>query len=139
MGRLSDSLELGEIVPALDGTYEVAMRDGSRVQCRPVMELLRERLAEYTPERVQEITGIHPGVQRALAERLASSKRTLIYATWGSNKAYHADLMQRAMILLSALRGQQGKAGSGVRFAAWLPFEGAMALIPGAVQSPRGG
>jgi DMSO reductase family type II enzyme molybdopterin subunit len=135
MGRWSDSIELGEIVPALDGTYEVALRDGSRVQCRPVMELLRERLAEYTPERVKEITGIHSGVQRALAERLASSKRTLIYATWGSNKAYHADLMQRAMILLSALRGQQGKAGSGVRFAAWLPFEGAMALIPGAEPS----
>jgi complex iron-sulfur molybdoenzyme family reductase subunit alpha len=96
------------------------------------MDLLRERLADYTPDRVQQITGIAPGVQRALSNRLARSKRTLIYATWGSNKAYHSDLMQRAMILLSALRGQQGKAGGGVRFAAWLPFEGAMALLPGA-------
>jgi DMSO reductase family type II enzyme molybdopterin subunit len=133
MGRFSDSIELGEIVPALAGRFDAALSDDGRsVTCRPVMELLRERLAEYTPERVQQITGIAPGVQQALAKRLARSQRTLIYATWGSNKAYHSDLMQRAMILLSALRGQQGKAGSGVRFAAWLPFEGAMALLPGA-------
>ena len=40
--------------------------------------------------------------------------------------------MQRALILLSALRGQHGRTGSGVRFAAWLPFEGADGLLPSA-------
>jgi len=132
MGRFSDSIDLGEITPALEGSHAVTLRDGRSVRCRPVMVSLRERLAEYTPDHVQKITGIHPSVQRALAEQLARSKRTLIYASWGSNKAYHSDLMQRAMILLSALRGQQGKPGSGVRFAAWLPFEGGAALLPGA-------
>ncbi len=135
MGRFSDSIELGDVVPAIAGSREVTLHDGKIVSCRPVMELLRERLAEYTPERVYEITGVRPGVQHALAEKLARSERTLIYATWGSNKAYHSDLMQRAMILLSALRGQHGKPGSGVRFAAWIPFEGATALLPGAEPS----
>jgi len=129
-GRFLDSLDLDGLRPALEGRYEVAT-PGGPVAARPVMELLRERLAAYTRDRVEEISGVPPGVQRRLAERLATSRRTLIYASWGSNKQYHADLLQRSLILLSALRGQQGRTGSGVRFAAWLPLEGGQMLIPG--------
>jgi DMSO reductase family type II enzyme molybdopterin subunit len=129
-GRWSDSLDLGELEPALTGRFEVEARAGG-LSVRPVMDLLRDRLAAYTPERVAEITGIAPSLQARLAERLAASQRTLIYASWGSNKSYHADLLHRSLILLSALRGQHGHAGSGVRFAAWLPFEGGDALLPG--------
>jgi len=93
------------------------------------MDLLRERLARYTPEYVTEVTGVGPATQEQLADLLAKSPRTLIYATWGSCKSHHNDLLQRSLILLSALRGQHGRTGSGLRFAAWLPFEGADALI----------
>ena len=72
-----------------------------------------------------QVTGIGPEAQNRLAELFARSQRTLIYATWGSCKSYHSDLLQRALILLSALRGQHGRTGSGLRFAAWIPFEGA--------------
>ncbi|MDB4433354.1 molybdopterin-dependent oxidoreductase, partial [bacterium] len=129
-GRWSDSLELGEIVPALSGTTEVRTTRGA-VRVRPVMERLRERLAAYTPQYVEEVSGIAPAVQERLAEQLARSRRTLIYATWGSCKTYHADLLHRSLILLSALRGQHGRTGSGLRFASWLSFEGGNALIPG--------
>jgi steroid C-25 hydroxylase alpha subunit len=122
-GKWSDSLALGELTPALSGQFAVQTKDG-RVQTRPVMERLRQRVATYTPEYVAQVTGVGLGTQAALAELLATSKRTLIYATWGSCKSYHADLLQRALILLSALRGQHGHTGSGVRFAAWIPFEG---------------
>ncbi len=130
-GRFLDSLDLDGVRPALEGSYEVET-SGGRIAVRPVMEHLRERLAHYTPQRVEEISGVPPGVQRRLAQRLATSPRTLIYASWGSNKQYHADLLQRSLILLSALRGQQGRTGGGVRFAAWLPLEGGQKLIPGA-------
>jgi DMSO reductase family type II enzyme molybdopterin subunit len=129
-GRFFDSLALGDLRPALAGRFEIAV-GGDPVAVRPAMEHLRERLAEYTPERVAEITGVAPRLQARLAERLAASPRTLIYASWGSNKQYHADLLQRSLILLSALRGQHGRAGGGVRFAAWLPMEGGSKLIPG--------
>lgn len=133
-GQRSDSIALGALRPALAGRYEVRTLRGN-VTVRPVLERLRERLAPYTPEHVTRITGVGPSVQAALTDHLAQSGRTLIYASWGSNKGYHADLLQRSLILLSALRGQHGRAGSGVRFAAWLPLEGANALLPGSQPS----
>jgi nitrate reductase alpha subunit len=123
MGQGSDSLDLAGVVPALAGSFEAETLQG-RVRVRPVMERLRERLEAYTPEHVRELTGIGVGTQERLLEILATSKRTLIYATWGSNRGYHSDLLHRGMILISALRGQQGRTGSGVRFAAWLGFDG---------------
>jgi DMSO reductase family type II enzyme molybdopterin subunit len=133
-GRRHDSLALGDLQPALSGRYEVNTQRGI-VHVRPVMERLRERLATYTPEYVREVTGVGPRTQERLAQQLARSQHTLIYASWGSNKNYHADLLHRSLILLSALRGQQGRAGGGVRFAAWIPFEGLVQLLPGAAPS----
>jgi len=126
-GKWSDSLALGTIVPALTGRFKVGplSQMGEAITVRPVMDRLRERVAPYTPNYVAQITGVGPQTQARLADLLATSPRTLIYATWGSCKSYHADLLQRSLILLSALRGQHGKTGSGVRFAAWIPFEGA--------------
>ena len=133
-GRWSDSIELGEIEPALAGRYAVNTTRGV-VNARPVMERLRERLAAFTPEYVEEVTGVGKGLQDRLAEQLASSRRTLFYPSWGSNKSYHADLLHRSLILLSVLRGQHGRTGGGVRFAAWLILEGAGELVPGAQPS----
>jgi anaerobic selenocysteine-containing dehydrogenase len=130
-GRFSDSLGLGELRPALAGSFEVPTRSGP-ARVRPVMEHLRERLATFTPEYVEKVTGVGRKLQERLADRLAHSQRTLIYPSWGSNRIYHADLLHRGLILLSALRGQQGRPGSGVRFAAWLPFDGGNAFLPGA-------
>jgi DMSO reductase family type II enzyme molybdopterin subunit len=129
-GQWSDSIGLDDRVPALEGRFEVATPNGA-VGVRPVMERLRARLAEYTPGRVEELTGVGRGTQARLIDDLATSRRLLIYPSWGSNKAYHADLLHRSLILISALRGQQGRAGSGVRFAAWLPFSGASDLTGG--------
>jgi len=131
-GKWSDSLALGSLVPALTGSMEVtldASTPPTRVRVRPVMERLRERVAAYTPEYVSQVTGVGPRLQERLADVIGTSPRLLIYATWGSCKSYHADLLQRSLILLSALRGQHGRTGSGVRFAAWIPFEGADALL----------
>jgi DMSO reductase family type II enzyme molybdopterin subunit len=125
-----DSLALGDALPALAGAFEAATRAGP-VRVRPVLERLRERLAAYTPEHVTRVTGVAPGVQERLARILAGAPRVLCYASWGSNKSYHADLLQRSLILLAALRGQQGRTGGGVRFAAWLPFDGGSDLLPG--------
>jgi hypothetical protein len=126
-GQWGDSLELGELVPALEGRFEVTT-PRAVIRARPMLERLRVRLAEYTPERVEELTGVGRGTQARLIEELANSSRILFYPSWGSNKSYHADLLHRSLILISTLRGQQGKPGSGVRFAAWLDFSGSSDL-----------
>jgi DMSO reductase family type II enzyme molybdopterin subunit len=126
-GQWSDSLELGGLVPALEGRFEVTA-PRAVIRAQPMLERLRVRLAEYTPERVEELTGVGRGTQMKLIDELATSSRILFYPSWGSNKSYHADLLHRSLILISALRGQQGKTGSGVRFAAWLDFSGSSDL-----------
>jgi DMSO reductase family type II enzyme molybdopterin subunit len=123
MGQRSDSLDLESVLPAVEGRFEAATASGV-VAVRPVMERLRERLASYSSEEVKRITGVGLATQNRLVDELVASRRILIYASWGSNKTYHADLLHRSLILLSALRGQQGRPGGGVRFAAWLPFDG---------------
>jgi DMSO reductase family type II enzyme molybdopterin subunit len=130
-GRWSDSLALGGLQPALGGSYQVTTTRGV-IAVRPVMERLRERLAAFTPEHVAEITGVSASTQKRLADQIATSERTLMYPSWGSNKMYHADLLHRALILISALRGHHGRTGAGVRFAAWLPFDGGSDFMPGA-------
>jgi DMSO reductase family type II enzyme molybdopterin subunit len=118
------SLALGELRPALAGSYSVKLATGEEVAVRPVFERLRAQLADYTPEKASKITGIAPDVIRRFARELAGARTAMIWASWGSCKHHHSDLFQRAMILLMALTGNQGKPGGGLRVAAWWGLDG---------------
>jgi DMSO reductase family type II enzyme molybdopterin subunit len=109
------TLDTGDVEPALEGTVRVKLANGSEVEVRPVMTFLREMLdREYTPERIQELCGIHPETTRNLARKVAA-KRTRFLMGWNSGKYYHGDLMVRAMSLLLGLTGNWGKHGTGLR------------------------
>jgi DMSO reductase family type II enzyme molybdopterin subunit len=109
------NLLLGGREVALEGTFQVALADGSTVEVEPVMQALRRHLdANYTPELQQPITTVHPDVVRTLA-RKAASRRTNIMLGWNSCKYYHGDLIERAMCLLLGVTGNWGKAGTGIR------------------------
>lgn len=100
---------------ALEGTFEATLADGSKVEVRPVLELLRDHLdANYTPELQQTITGVHPDTIRMLARKVAS-KRTNIMLGYNACKFYHGDLIERAMCLVLAVSGNWGKQGTGIR------------------------
>lgn len=118
-GHSSQTLALGELDPALEGSFEVRLHDGKMVRVRPVFEILRERIAGLTPEQAAKITGVGPDTIRAVARGFARAKAGMILASWGAAKHYHSDLFQRAMILLVALTGNQGKRGGGLRIGAW--------------------
>jgi DMSO reductase family type II enzyme molybdopterin subunit len=107
-----DTLALGDLSPALEGRYEVTLREGERVAVTPVFELLREHLESFTPERAFEICGVHPDAIRSIARKVAS-KRTYVMGGGTSFKYYHGDLMVRASMLLLALTGNWGRKGSG--------------------------
>ncbi len=49
---------LPEIDPALEGEYEVTLKDGTKHKMKPVWQLLKEHVADYTPEKVADTVGI---------------------------------------------------------------------------------
>ncbi|MBI5949431.1 MAG: molybdopterin-dependent oxidoreductase [Chloroflexi bacterium] len=100
---------------ALEGVFDVKLADGSTVQVTPVYALLKDKLdREYTPEKQQAITSVHPDVIRMLARKIAT-KRTNIMLGYNACKFYHGDLIERVMCLVLAASGNWGKHGTGIR------------------------
>ncbi len=100
---------------ALDGKYEVTLHDGTQAEVEPVLARLRRMIdADYTPEKQQAITSVHPDVVRRIARKAATS-RTNIMLGWNSCKYFHGDLIERSMCLLLAVIGSWGKHGTGIR------------------------
>jgi DMSO reductase family type II enzyme molybdopterin subunit len=119
MGHPVASIALIGITPALEGRYEVTLASGASVTVRPLWERLQETLRDYTPEKVEVITGVHADTVRKVARDYANANAASIFASWGACKHYHMDLFQRSMILISALAGHTGKQGGGLRIGAW--------------------
>jgi DMSO reductase family type II enzyme molybdopterin subunit len=106
------SLQLGDILPALEGSWEIDTLAG-KVQVRPVFDLLKQQLVDYTPEKASSITGIDPDLIVKLARDIAQARSVSITTTTNFCKFYHGSLIERAQILLLALCGYIGKKGSG--------------------------
>ncbi|MBI2918547.1 MAG: molybdopterin-dependent oxidoreductase [Chloroflexi bacterium] len=106
------TLALDGIVPALEGEYEVDTLQG-KVKVRPVFDLLKEHLKDYTPEAAGQVTGVSPRLIEQLAVEFASARAISDVTSAGWGKHYHGDLVQRAQILLWALCGQFGRKGAG--------------------------
>jgi DMSO reductase family type II enzyme molybdopterin subunit len=123
-GHRTQDLRLGDLRPALRGSFSVTLRGGASVRVRPLLAVLEQHLQQYTPERAAAVTGVHAEVVRRVARDMARAKTAMIFASWGACKHYHADLAQRAMCLLMALTGNQGKRGGGMRPGAWYSIDG---------------
>ena len=124
-GKGGRSLALGARKPALEGRYQVKLANGKTVEVRPVLERLREALdRDNTPEKAASVTAVSAGVIRRFARELAAAPSAMIFGSWGACKHHHSDLFQRAMILLMALTGNQGRHGGGLRVAAWWGLDG---------------
>ncbi len=113
---------------ALEGRFTATLAGGRRVEVRPAFDLLRERLAEHSPEAASGVCGVHPETVRELAHKVAA-KRTSILLGFNSAKYYHGDLMERSMCLLLALTGNWGRKGTGMGVAVTGMFDGAF-LFP---------
>jgi DMSO reductase family type II enzyme molybdopterin subunit len=109
-----ESLSLGALDPALEGEFEVETKSG-KVKVRPVFEVLKERLRDYTPEKASAICGTHPEVIRRLARDIAKAKAVTGVTQSNFSKFYHGMEMERAQFLVFALCGQFGKKGSGLQ------------------------
>ena len=121
------TLDLGALVPALDGRHEATLAGGGSVIVEPAFARLRRGLEAYAPEAASAICGAHPDSIRALARKVAR-RRTQILLGWTTGKAYHGDLMERAMCLLLGLTGNWGRQGAGIRSWAVGMFDGPFLL-----------
>ena len=108
------TLKLGKLHPTLTADSQVTLKDGRQVRVRTVFDRLRDRLVDYTPEKVAEICGTTPLLVMRLAQEISAAKRMKHCTQSTYSKQYHGNLAERAVILLFALTGQIGHKGAGV-------------------------
>ncbi len=124
-------LDMSELDAALEGRFEVELTGGRKVEVTTVFQLLKQRLQDYTPEKVARITGVSVIQIEAHAREFAAAKAVSIFGSWGMMKHHHSDLFQRAMILLLALTGNVGRRGTGLRIGAWYMLSSIESIISG--------
>lgn len=99
---------------SLEGELEVELKSGERVKVKPVFQLLKESLQEYTPEYVEQETGVPQKTMVRLAREMATTKPLHIIYGASNYQWYHGDLKGRAVALLAVLTGNIGKPGAGI-------------------------
>ncbi len=114
--QVGDRFTAAGIDPALEGTFEVTLADGAKVQARTVFDLTREYLDRtMTPETVSRITWAPADAVRALAREIARhGGETLFAVGMGPNQFFNNDLKDRAIFLVAALTGSVGRPGGNV-------------------------
>jgi nitrate reductase alpha subunit len=102
--------------PALEGTFDVRLADGTTVPARPVFDLTRQYLNEtLPPETVSRITWAPAPAIVALARQIAGhAGQTLFAVGMGPNQFFNNDLKDRAIFLVAALTGSIGRLGGNV-------------------------
>ncbi|MFP3905665.1 MAG: molybdopterin-dependent oxidoreductase [Acidimicrobiales bacterium] len=98
---------------ALAGTYRVTLTDGSQVEVRPGWAHVTDEVETWTPERVEEVTGVDADLLRRLARAYATESPAAILMGAGANHWYHGDLIGRAYALLATVTGNIGRSGGG--------------------------
>jgi nitrate reductase alpha subunit len=115
-GQLGEHFGKLGIDPTLDGEFEVALADGSKVKARSVFDLTREYLdANLTPKQCSAITWAPEPAITGLARDIAGSGgKTLIAVGMGPNQFWNNDNKDRALFLVLALAGSLGKHGGNI-------------------------
>ncbi len=80
----------------------------------PQLELLREDAAEYTPEKVQEISGVAPAELEELARTLAASDRTIVWFGGSVCRYTNGIPTVRGILLMQGITGNMIGEGRGV-------------------------
>jgi nitrate reductase alpha subunit len=114
--QIGDRFAATGLDPALEGTFEVPLADGTTVQARPVFDLTRQYLAEtWTPAATAKVTWAPAEAIVALARDIArQGGKTLFAVGMGPNQFFNNDLKDRAIFLVAALTGSIGKMGGNV-------------------------
>ena len=143
MGRNTHTFPKGYIAlenldPALEGKFQVKLQDGNTVEVRPVFEILKSRIeADNNIAKAAKITGVPAKTIIEVAREYATTQPAMIICGGGTMHWYYSDVLLRAMHLLTALVGSEGKNGGGMNhyIGQWKPV-----FLPGvaALAFPEG-
>lgn len=129
-GDRTSRIGLGDLVPPIEGLFEIRLKGGTKVQVVPVGALIKEHLAAWTFERAAALTGLGVEAVRTFAEGFAAAKRPMVLSSWGSNRYLHSDQMNRAKLLCLSLKGAIGKEkGAGYHSTGWIGMTGFNAAV----------
>jgi nitrate reductase alpha subunit len=94
----------------LEGTFDVTLVDGTRVEARPVFDLLRQYLDDtFDLQTTSQVTGVPEEAVRSLARQLSENRRhAFLAAGMGPNHYFNADLFGRTHFLVAALTDNIG-------------------------------
>ncbi len=101
--------------PLLEGSVEVTLKDGTKVNCRPVFGLIKEYLAHFDPATVEDMTWAPAKAVESLAREIAGDPGNTLFAVgMGPNQFFNNDNKDRAIFLLASLTGNVGKISGNV-------------------------
>lgn len=106
MGSSSKTLNLGATKPALEGEFDV-----SGIAVQPAFVYMRAEAMQFSPESVQEKTGIHPDLIREESRLFAAANCAVVAAGFASAKMLNGIYTQWAQVLMCALTGHMGERG----------------------------
>ena len=106
MGSEEKTLQLGEIDPAIEGSFQV---DGIAVTT--VFEKVKAEAAKFTPENTQSETGIHPDTVRQEARLFAAARKAILMTGFNIGRYSNGIYTGWAQSLMLALTGHGGKTG----------------------------
>lgn len=105
-----------DVDPALEGTFEVILADGSSVEVRPVFDAVKQHLDDScTPEQISEVTWVPvDAIEELAADIAAHPAGTLFVEGMGPNHFFNNDNKDRTIILVAALTNNVGHYGGTV-------------------------
>ena len=77
-------------------------------------EEIRANVADYSPEKMEAVTGIPAATVREVARLYATSKASMIFWGMGISQHIHGTDNSRCLIALSMITGQVGRPGTGL-------------------------
>jgi anaerobic selenocysteine-containing dehydrogenase len=119
------------INPAMTGSFQVKLGDGTTVTCHTAWDLLVQRLQEYTPDKVSQTTWVPAEKIQEAARLIAGTKGWALqwgvsFDQWGVNSSR---AVQAAMLLVT-MTGNLDIPGG---MAMWSPPNFRMAGFPGEI------
>ena len=110
-GHFKKSLRLGRLSPTLEGTWEVAGKDGALIPVTTVLERARAEARRFPPEATQSLTGVHPELVERLARDLAGAEKAIVNIGFSLHKYVSGTMTCWAAALACALTGHAGERG----------------------------
>ncbi len=77
-------------------------------------EALKAKVADFTPEAMQDVSGVNAEYVREIARLYATSKNSIIFWGMGISQHVHGTDNSRCLIALSLITGQVGRQGTGL-------------------------